>query len=37
LGFGPAGVFWAVFVSDMLIGIVGVLLFRRGTWKQRLV
>jgi len=37
LGIGPAGVFWAVFVSDMLIGIVGVLLFRRGTWKQRLV
>jgi putative MATE family efflux protein len=35
LEFGPVGVFWAVFVSDMLTGIVGVALFMRGTWKQR--
>ncbi|MEX2468837.1 MAG: MATE family efflux transporter, partial [Pseudohongiellaceae bacterium] len=35
LGLGPEGVFWAVFVSDMLTGIVGILLFKRGTWKLR--
>ncbi len=35
LEFGPVGVFWAVFVSDMLTGIVGVASFMRGTWKQR--
>ncbi|MEX2130586.1 MAG: MATE family efflux transporter, partial [Pseudohongiellaceae bacterium] len=36
-GLGPVGVFWAVFVSDLLAGIVGVLVFRRGRWKQRMV
>lgn len=35
MGIGPVGVFWAVFVSDMLAGIVALLVFRRGTWKQR--
>ena len=37
LGLGPEGVFWAVFVSDMLTGIVGILVFRRGSWKLRAV
>ena len=36
-GMGPAGVFWAVFVSDVLAGIVGLLVFRRGSWKSRTV
>ena len=35
LGFGPLGVFWAVFVSDVLAGIVGVAFFMRGKWKLR--
>lgn len=35
VGIGPVGVFWAVFVSDVLTGIVGLALFMRGTWKQR--
>lgn len=35
LGFGPQGVFWAVFVSEVLAGIVGVAVFMRGKWKQR--
>ncbi|MDA1371134.1 MAG: MATE family efflux transporter [Proteobacteria bacterium] len=35
LGFGPLGVFWAVFVSDVLAGIVGVAFFIRGKWKLR--
>ncbi len=37
LGFGPLGVFWAVFASDILTGIVGYLVFRRGKWKERIV
>lgn len=35
IGLGPQGVFWAVFVSDCLTGIVGVAFFRRGKWKLR--
>lgn len=35
LGIGPEGVFWAVFVSDALTGIVGVAFFMRGKWKLR--
>jgi len=37
LGLGPVGVFWAVFASDILTGIVGFLVFRRVAWKERLV
>ena len=37
LGMGPSGVFWAVFVSEMLAGIVGVAVFRLGKWKLRSV
>ena len=37
LDFGPVGVFWAVFVSDVLAGIVGVAFFLRGKWKLRMV
>jgi Na+-driven multidrug efflux pump len=37
LEIGPVGVFWAVFVSDMLTGIVGVAFFMRGKWKERAV
>ena len=35
LGIGPVGVFWAVFVSDALTGIVGLAFFMRGNWKER--
>jgi len=37
LDLGPVGVFWAVFASDILTGIVGFLVFRRGKWKERVV
>lgn len=37
VGMGPEGVFWAVFVSELLAGIVGVAVFRRGSWKLRTV
>ncbi len=35
LEIGPLGVFWAVFVSEVLAGIVGVAFFMRGKWKER--
>ncbi len=34
-GLGPGGVFWAIAVSQSLLAVVGVLAFRRGTWKRR--
>ena len=37
LSMGPEGVFWAVFVSDVLAGILGLLFFRRGSWKFKVV
>lgn len=37
IGMGPVGVFWAVFVSEVLAGIVGVAVFSRGDWKLRTV
>lgn len=37
LDVGPEGVFWAVFVSDVLAGILGVLFFMRGRWKDKVV
>ena len=33
LNLGPSGVFWSVFAADILLGIVGFLVFRRGKWK----
>lgn len=32
---GPAGVFWAIALAYSLSAVVGVLLFRRGKWKER--
>jgi putative MATE family efflux protein len=34
MGLGPNGVYIAVVVSDSLLAGLGILLFRRGTWKQ---
>lgn len=36
-GAGPQGVFWAVAVSYSLSAVIGVVLFRRGSWKSRTV
>jgi Na+-driven multidrug efflux pump len=33
-GLGPNGVYVAVVVSDSLLALLGVILFRRGKWKQ---
>ena len=34
---GPQGVFWAIALSYSLSAIIGVVLFRRGKWKTRVV
>lgn len=35
LSLGPNGVFWAIVVSETLVTILGVTVFRRGRWKQQ--
>lgn len=35
--FGPTGVFWAVVLSETLLALLMMALFRRGTWKVRVV
>jgi putative MATE family efflux protein len=37
LGLGPRGVFLAITISESLIAVVGMLAFRRGSWKTRAV
>ncbi|MCH9647168.1 MAG: MATE family efflux transporter [Deltaproteobacteria bacterium] len=37
MGVGPQGVFWAAAISYSLEAVVGLLLFRRGTWKKQVV
>jgi Na+-driven multidrug efflux pump len=34
---GPRGAFIAVVVSDSLLALLGVLWFRRGTWKRTVI
>lgn len=34
-GWGSEGVYWAIFASDLLTGIVGCWAFSRGSWKLR--
>ena len=34
---GPRGVFWAIAICYSLSAVIGVLLFRRGRWKTRVV
>jgi putative MATE family efflux protein len=36
-GLGPAGVFAAITLAESLIAVVGLLVFRRGRWRQRRV
>jgi putative MATE family efflux protein len=36
-GWGPPGVFWAVMLSEMLLALVLMVLFKRGSWKGRAV
>jgi MATE family, multidrug efflux pump len=37
LGIGPAGVFWAIALAYSLSAVVGIYLFRQGTWKSKKV
>jgi Na+-driven multidrug efflux pump len=37
LGMGPQGVFTAILVSESAVAITGVIIFRRGRWKERVV
>ena len=37
LGVGPPGVFWSIGLAYSLSAVVGILLFRRGTWKGKKV
>lgn len=37
LGGGTTGVYWSVVSAESLAGLVGIVLFRRGRWKQTMV
>jgi putative MATE family efflux protein len=37
LGRGPIGVFLAITLAESLLAVVGLVVFRRGAWKQKLV
>lgn len=37
LGYGPMGVFWAMTIAFSTLAVVSAVLFRRGTWKERMV
>ena len=37
VGLGPTGVFIAITVAESMIAVVGVLVFRRGRWKTRVI
>ncbi len=32
---GPHGVYWSILVAESFIGILGIMLFRRGKWKEK--
>jgi Na+-driven multidrug efflux pump len=36
-GLGPLGVFLAITIAESVVAVVGVLAFRRGRWKERVV
>lgn len=35
LGWGEDGIFWSIAIGQLTIAVIGVLAFRRGTWKTR--
>ena len=32
--FGPQGVFWAITLAEVLIALIGIVLFKKGKWKE---
>ncbi|HYE71841.1 MAG TPA: MATE family efflux transporter, partial [Blastocatellia bacterium] len=36
-GFGTTGVFLAITIAESLLAVIGIVMFRRGTWKYRKV
>jgi putative MATE family efflux protein len=36
-GFGPRGVYIAIALAESMVAVIGILLFRRGKWKERKV
>jgi putative MATE family efflux protein len=36
-GYGVHGVFWAIPIAEVMVAAAGVVFFRRGTWKTRMV
>lgn len=37
LAWGPEGVYWSVFIADMSLSLIGLYLFKKGSWKTRSV
>lgn len=37
LEMGPYGVFWSIFIAEILMGVVGLIFFMRGRWKYQSV
>jgi putative MATE family efflux protein len=37
LGMGPQGAFWAIAIAYSFSAVIGIVLFRRGTWKTKVV
>ena len=35
LGFGTAGVFWAIFTAESILAVAGMIVFRGGRWKTK--
>lgn len=37
LGMNEAGVFWSIVIAESLLGVLGVIVFKRGKWKEQMV
>ena len=37
LAWGHLGIWWAMFVSNVVISLIGLYWFRRGSWKQKVI
>ncbi len=37
LGWGSLGIWWGMFISNVVTSIAGLIWFRRGTWKQKVI